>query len=83
MDKKIRSSFENLSPNEEQKNRMWDEIVKKTEKTGKKSYKMPKMLRLTATFAVVSSFFSQETIKDSVISNISAIKINFFILSLR
>ena len=37
MDKKIRSSFENLSPNEEQKKRMWDEIVKKTEKTGKKS----------------------------------------------
>ena len=54
MDKKIRSSFENLSPGEEQKNRMWDEIVKKTEKTGKKSYKMPKMLRLTATFALVA-----------------------------
>ena len=54
MDKKIRSSFENLSPGEEQKNRMWDEIVKKTEKTEKKSHKMPKIMRLTATFALVA-----------------------------
>ena len=54
MDKKIRSSFENLSLGEEQKNRMWDEIVKKTDKTEKKSYKMPKTMRITATFALVA-----------------------------
>ncbi len=63
MDKKIRSSFENLSPSDEQKNRMWNEIVKKTEK---KSYKMPKIMRLTATFALVAiMIFSIGTITNA------------------